>query len=112
MKTEKNLAKVFAMALRSAVKDLRENVWTSAPWAPIDNSLGSIESVAEELERFAARVDSVADIVPHVEPCDYYHELERISELLTEIEPNTTHSTVSDHLEDFLKRHAIARAAR
>ncbi len=59
MKTEKNLAKVFVMALRGATQDLRGSIGgeTSDDRMMQKNALESIESVAEELEKYSAAPD-------------------------------------------------------
>lgn len=46
----------------------------------------------------------------HVEPCDYCREVQAISELLCDVEPNHSHVTVSSHVAALIKELKAARA--
>ena len=60
MKTEKNLAKVFAMALRKASRDLQEleGLEMASDEMARREAHASIETIAEELDKFAAGGDA------------------------------------------------------
>ncbi|HEY7236547.1 MAG TPA: hypothetical protein VH539_20470 [Gemmatimonadaceae bacterium] len=89
MRTEKNLAKVFAMALRKVVADLRASVWISAPWAPVETAYTSIESIAEELEKYSADGEA--------------HDWQGSYELLRD--------AIAEHLGDYIEEDDVAEEA-
>jgi len=91
MKTEKNLAKVFAMALRGAAKEIRELGALSqlSQTETRDNALASIESVAEELEKYSAIGDA--------------HDWQESYELLRD--------AIAEHLDAFIEEDDVAEEA-